>query len=182
MSSTATGHDQDSDPGDHLVRSQHMLARSEASQPGDHWCPLLAAGVLQSREYAAAVLGWCAVFTAHQLAEALDAQMHRADLVRRTTGVPQRYALTHYAAHRPLVADAAMDAQLRHIGEMAALDHIQVRVVPAHAPLAWASPFTVRGGRKYMEVPGGWFAVPGAERAAGVFEELWAAGEPWPRP
>ena len=99
----------------------------------------LITGVLQTREYATAVVradveGDVSTTDA-TIAERVEIRLRRADLLTRETPAPPRFdiVLNESVIRRPVGGRAAMAAQLRHIVELMELPNLSVRILPFSA-------------------------------------------------
>lgn len=96
--------------------------------------PLLVPGLLQTEEYARAVLGQ---FAAPTTAERIDAQvevrMRRQELVDRDDPPLLFFILDEAVTHRMVASPAVMRRQVRKLIELAGRPHVTVEIVPFSA-------------------------------------------------
>jgi hypothetical protein len=103
---------------------------------------LLVPGLLQTREYAEAVVRAGQVLTPQVVARRVDARMARQKILTRDNP-PKLWALIDESALRRQVGGPdVMRAQIRHLIEVAAWPHVTIQVIPygagAHAALTGA--------------------------------------------
>lgn len=95
----------------------------------------LITGVLQTREYATAVVR-CDVegkgVSEEAIAERVEIRLRRADLLTRETPAPPRFdiVLNESVIRRPVGGPSAMAQQLRHVAELMELPNLSVRILP----------------------------------------------------
>lgn len=102
--------------------------------------PALVPGLLQTEEYARAVLSWGGLMTEDEVAERARSRMER-QAVLAGTRPPQFFAMLDEAVLRRCVGDpAVMVAQCERLMALAERPHVHIQVVPAgagaHAGLA----------------------------------------------
>lgn len=99
-------------------------------------------GLLQTAEYARAVIGAYPGFTSNSdIDRRVEHRMKRQAIVTRKTRPIELEVLLHESAlHRVIGGRATMAAQLRHIAEVSKLPNVTVRIHPFSAGLTWGMP------------------------------------------
>jgi Domain of unknown function (DUF5753) len=150
--------------------------------------PLLVPGLLQTREYAQAVLGLLNPHLAGRPADTdalLACRMRRQELLQRDNRPELFFILDEAVTRRQVGGAATMHGQLRRLAELSARPRITIEVLPysAGAHLGLSGPFVIhqladpaRAGVLFQEGPQG-DAIRDADAALiaqrlGAFEEL----------
>jgi transcriptional regulator with XRE-family HTH domain len=112
--------------------------------------PLLIPAVLQTEEYARALLGSAWGFEASRIDRLWAARLERQELLERTDPPEMFFIMDEAAVHRPVGGEGVMRHQRARLLELAARPRITIQVVPfevgAHAGM--------RGPFVYLEFPG----------------------------
>jgi transcriptional regulator with XRE-family HTH domain len=103
-------------------------------------------GLLQTEDYARAVIQLCQLHnSAEEIERRIELRMARQDFLTQPEA-PDYWAIVDEAVlRRPLCGQAALQAQIRHLIEMAELPNITLQVMPFHVgghPAA-GGPFTI---------------------------------------
>ncbi|WP_194838555.1 helix-turn-helix transcriptional regulator [Nocardia sp. XZ_19_369] len=122
-------------------RRQHRSIELEAgTRTIRNWCQLIVPGLLQTEEYARAVLSTCIEFlgTADDLDEAVAARMQRQRVLyhgtRRIT-----ILLAEQALYTTVGGTAVMAGQLRHLLDALALPRLSLGIVPRDFPFIYTT-------------------------------------------
>ena len=161
-----------------LIQGQQDLSRAEAINPIWHWSPMVIPGPLQTRRCAQNTISALPDLVRPEEVEQLIAdRMARGKAMAMTEGATQRrFVLTDWLLGRPFADPQAVQEQRRHIADLDALDHIQVRVLPSNACVHLFHPVQVVGDQALTEGPRGMVSMPGgAETYLPHFDRLWQA-------
>ncbi|MFY7068986.1 Scr1 family TA system antitoxin-like transcriptional regulator [Nocardiopsis changdeensis] len=167
---------------------QREVSRQEAAGPVDHWTPTAVPDYMQTREYAAAVLTATGAYTDEEAAQALTDRMARASLLR-TVPHPRRILVTRAGMDREILPQPAMARQWAQLADLAHLDHVDLRVVPAYHPVHPEGFQILHGvdgvGCVVVEGPMGAYTPPGdpaeiLDAYQDQFADLWEASDPYP--
>ncbi|WP_030922800.1 helix-turn-helix domain-containing protein [Streptosporangium amethystogenes] len=97
------------------------------------WHPLVVPGLLQTRDYAEAMLRGEPRITAEQLEEYVSARMDRQTILNRPTPPMLWAVIDEGVLLRPIGEDGVMAAQLRHLVEMGERPDIAIQILPLEA-------------------------------------------------
>jgi transcriptional regulator with XRE-family HTH domain len=99
-------------------------------------------GLLQTAEYARAIIRAFPEFTSSDVDRRVEHRMRRQAIITRKTNPVQMEVLLHVSAlYRVIGSPSVMAAQLRHLAEMSKRPNITIRIVPYRAGLTWGMPF-----------------------------------------
>jgi transcriptional regulator with XRE-family HTH domain len=103
--------------------------------------PYLVHGLLQTREYATAVLSrvWGIERSQDDIERMVEVRMQRQEALRPEHGLMFRCILDESTLYRVAGSPAALRTQLEHLLEAAAADHVDLRVLPFSAGLVAAN-------------------------------------------
>lgn len=97
------------------------------------WQPLVVPGLLQTEDYARAILGGEIGVTPEQIEDQVTARMERQAILKRAVP-PLFWAVIDEAVlHRPIGSPAVMAAQVTHLFEVAQTSRIAIQVLPLSA-------------------------------------------------
>ncbi|WP_440100162.1 helix-turn-helix domain-containing protein [Streptosporangium sp. H16] len=97
------------------------------------WHPLVVTGLLQTRDYAEAILRGEPRITPEQLEEYVTARMERQAILDRANRPMLWAVIDEGVLLRPVGADDVMAAQLRHLAEMGERPDIAIQILPLDA-------------------------------------------------
>jgi transcriptional regulator with XRE-family HTH domain len=134
------------------------------------WETILVPGLLQTREYAGAIL---------KNEDLLERRMHRQELVPR---IELRAVVDESVLFRPIGGRYVLAGQLRHLVDMNERENVSVRILPLDCqdhPAAWGSlailEFPWPGGLVYLQHTGGSHSLDSSDdihRHIATFDEL----------
>jgi transcriptional regulator with XRE-family HTH domain len=140
------------------------------------WSPGVIDGLLQTEDYARALLTTLPGANAEAVAGRLRSRLERQRRVLvRDEPLAIRCIVDHAALYRHVGSPEAMAAQLRHLAEVAGLPHVTIQVLPAVAHPATQSGFMITDGAAYAEHVIGGFAYTEPETVtvlARLFDSL----------
>ncbi|WP_431931180.1 helix-turn-helix domain-containing protein [Micromonospora sp. RP3T] len=96
--------------------------------------PLLVPGLLQTEEYARAVLGTGALLPPAEVEEIVASRIARQRVLDRDDPPQLVAVINEVVLRRPVGDGSVMAGQLRHLAAVAEREHVQVRVIPADGP------------------------------------------------
>jgi transcriptional regulator with XRE-family HTH domain len=114
------------------VHAEFLRVEAEAESVWD-WEPQVVPGLLQTEEYARAVLlGWTAMFRLPygEIDRRVEAQRIRQQVLERDPPLALSFVLDESVLRRKLGDASAMRRQLEHIIEVSRLPHVSVRILP----------------------------------------------------
>lgn len=122
------------------------------------WMPGTITGLLQSQDYARAILATFPAVTDDTIASRLTARVERQQRVLARDNPPKiMFLVDELALYRQVGAPDVMAAQMRHLAATTALSHVTVQVLPAIAHPANASGFVIADDAAWCEhVAGGY--------------------------
>ncbi|MEV8632533.1 helix-turn-helix transcriptional regulator [Streptosporangium sp. NPDC051023] len=94
------------------------------------WQPVIVPGLLQTEDYARAVLSTEPLATPEQIEERTTARMERQNILRRTSPPVWWVLLDEGVLDRPIGSPSVMAAQLGHLAETASSSRITIQIVP----------------------------------------------------
>ncbi|RCG32670.1 XRE family transcriptional regulator [Sphaerisporangium album] len=97
------------------------------------WEPLMIPGLLQTEDYARAILSGDVGVTTEQVEEQVVARMERQSILRRPKPPLLWFVLDEAVLHRPVGTVAVMAAQLDHLLEAAKSSSVTIQVLPYKA-------------------------------------------------
>ncbi|MFC0004529.1 helix-turn-helix domain-containing protein [Micromonospora siamensis] len=95
--------------------------------------PLVVPGLLQTEEYARALLTGAGRFTDEQAEQLVAARLERQAVLGRPTPPQLVVVLDEFVLRRPVGGPAVMGAQLAHLAEVGRRFHVHLHVVPVAA-------------------------------------------------
>jgi transcriptional regulator with XRE-family HTH domain len=134
-------------PEDHV---QFLSFEAEAESVWN-WQPQIVPGLLQTEDYARAVmLGWHSMFTAppSEAERRVEARRLRQQVLQRDPPLQLSVVMDESVLHRKLGEASVMRAQLEHIVEVSRLPNIKVRVLPLKS-----DPPVTTGAFTYIKFP-----------------------------
>jgi transcriptional regulator with XRE-family HTH domain len=117
-----------------------------AAQATVHFQPLWVPGILQTREYATAIIGRLARdLTPEKADRLLELRMQRQKLLEQPDPPPQSFVIDESVLRRRVESDEVMAAQLDRLIELAARPAITIQVLPFSAGPAYGmqTPFVI---------------------------------------
>lgn len=109
-----------------------------AAQATLHFQPLFVPGILQTREYATAIIWRLARdLTAEKADKLLELRMRRQKLLEEPDPPPQWFIIDESVLHRRVESEKVMQAQLDRLIDLAARPTITIQVLPFTAGLAY---------------------------------------------
>jgi Domain of unknown function (DUF5753)/Helix-turn-helix domain len=122
------------------------------------WAPSILHGLLQTEDYARALLETAMGVTDEIVAARLASRMSRQQRVLMRENPPSAcWIVDHTALYRCVGSAAIMAAQMRHLEQVARLPHVTVQVLPAVAHPATQSGLMIADEAAYAEhVAGGY--------------------------
>ena len=114
------------------VHAEFLRNEAEAESIWD-WEPQIVPGLLQTEEYARAVLlGWTAMFRLPygEIDRRVEAQRIRQQVLQRDPPLTLSFVLDESVLRRKLGDASVMRRQLEHIIEVSSLPHVSVRILP----------------------------------------------------
>jgi transcriptional regulator with XRE-family HTH domain len=136
------------------------------------WTPGVMDGLVQSENYARALLTTLPGATAQAIAGRLRSRLERQKHVLAREDPPAvRCIVDHTALYRCVGSPEIMAAQMRHLSAVADLPHVTIQVLPAVAHPATQSGFMVTDAAAYAEHVIGGFAYTEPETVT-VLERL----------
>jgi transcriptional regulator with XRE-family HTH domain len=122
------------------------------------WSPGIIHGLLQTEDYAAALLATMPGATDEAVTGRLRARMERQRrIVFRDTPPASCFIVDEAALHRLVGSPAVMETQMRQLTAVAALPHVALQVLPAIAHPATMSGFVIADNAAYAEHVAGGF-------------------------
>lgn len=116
------------------------------------WMPGTITGLLQSQDYARAILATFPAVTDDTITTRLAARIERQQRVLARDAPPKViFVVDELALYRQVGTPAVMAAQMRHLAGTAALPHVTVQVLPAVAHPANASGFVIADDAVWCE-------------------------------
>ncbi|MET8157224.1 helix-turn-helix transcriptional regulator [Sphaerisporangium sp. NPDC005289] len=115
------------------------------------WEPLMVPGLLQTEEYARAILSRKPGITPEQAEEHVAARMDRQSILQRHRPPMLWVILDEGVFHRPIAGPELMRSQFEHLVRMAENPHISLQVLPYRA----CSVVGLMGGFVIADMPGG---------------------------
>jgi transcriptional regulator with XRE-family HTH domain len=116
------------------------------------WYPGIITGLLQTEDYARALLSTYPAVTGQAVSARLANRMERQRRVLLRGDPPAaRFVVDEMALYRRVGSPAVMADQMRHLSAVAALPHVTIQVLPAVAHPANASGFIVAGDSAWCE-------------------------------
>ncbi|MFI7430912.1 Scr1 family TA system antitoxin-like transcriptional regulator [Micromonospora sp. NPDC049836] len=112
--------------------------------------PCLIPGLLQTEEYARAIVSAGGVHRLDRVEQVLAVRMSRQDLLRRAEPPDCVFVIDESALRRPVGGPAVMDRQLGHLLEAAELPQVRLHVLP----LEVGAHISMGGGFVLAELPG----------------------------
>ncbi|MFI5541097.1 helix-turn-helix domain-containing protein [Nocardia sp. NPDC051900] len=101
-------------------------------------------GLLQTADYARAVIGAYPDFSREDIERRVEHRLRRQNIVTRKTKPITLEVLLHESAlHRMVGGPKTMSAQHRHIAEISKLPNVTVRIHPFSAGLTWGMPHSL---------------------------------------
>lgn len=160
---------------------QRLILDRERCGPTRAFSPALLPGAVQTRNYAHTQITTSTHGTAPATARrALELRMQRHEELLHGAGHHRTYVITELALVCGLVEETVMEAQLAHLRQVAALEHVDLRLLSADAAEPWTVGFVLRDGQVSLEGPSGLIALnPDAVPAYEAhFERLVSASQP----
>ena len=114
------------------VHAEFLRVEAEAESVWD-WEPQVVPGLLQTEEYARAVmLGWTRMFRLPygEIDRRIEAQLMRQEVLERDPPLILCFVLDESVLRRKLGDAPVMRRQLEHIVEVSRLPHVSVRILP----------------------------------------------------
>jgi hypothetical protein len=122
------------------------------------WSPSIVTGLLQTEDYARALIATLPGVTGDTVAARLAARMERQKRVLHRAGPPRAWFLVdELSLYREVGGREVMARQMRHLAEAAALPHVTVQVLPAVAHPVNASGFMMADEAVWAEHVAGGF-------------------------
>jgi hypothetical protein len=116
------------------------------------WCPSIVTGLLQTEDYARAVIATAPMVTDDEISARVAARMARQERVLLRDDPPAAWFLLDcFALLREVGTPEAMAGQMRHLIAVAGLPHINIQVVPGAAHGGLLGGFTVTEKAAYAE-------------------------------
>ncbi len=136
--------------GDRLPKQLHTLVDHEAQAKSiAAFEPVLVPGLLQTRDYARAVVRGIVNVPAAEVDERVLARVARQEVLSRDRPVQSDFFMHEFALRLPVGGSPVMSEQLHHLLQMSVRRTVTLRVIPAavgaHAAMA--------GGFWFMEFP-----------------------------
>ncbi|MFD6094687.1 Scr1 family TA system antitoxin-like transcriptional regulator [Nocardiopsis flavescens] len=136
-----------------LVAEQIYFLAQERAMPTQAFCPGVIPGPAQTEAMARALCERSSIYTSQsQVEEAVKVRMDRNRALLEP-GPKRVYVLSPMALTSTILDRAARRAQLDHLDKIAALDHVDLRVLPLSSPVTWTTGFLLRDGRPLIEGP-----------------------------
>jgi hypothetical protein len=122
------------------------------------WSPGIIHGLLQTEDYAAALLATMPGASEETVTSRLRARMERQRrVISRDTPPAAWFVVDEMALYRPVGSPAIMATQMRQIAALAALPDVTVQILPAIAHPATASGFVIADDSAWCEHVAGGF-------------------------
>ena len=116
------------------------------------WMPGTVTGLLQSEDYARAILATFPAVTEETIAVRLAARVERQQRVLARDAPPKViFLVDELALYRQVGTAGVMAAQMRHMAATAAMPHVTIQVMPAIAHPANASGFVIADDAVWCE-------------------------------
>jgi hypothetical protein len=116
------------------------------------WSPGVLHGLLQTEQYARALLATLPDVTPDVIAARTAARMERQQRVLLRDDRPETwFVIDECSLHRLVASPEAMASQMRHLAEVASLPRVTLQVLPAIAHPAGASGFLTTDSAAYAE-------------------------------
>lgn len=126
------------------------------------WYPGIVTGLLQTEDYARALLATSPGVTDQIVSARLSNRMERQrGVLMRTDPPTARFVVDEMALYRRVGSPQIMAAEMRHLSAMAALPNVTIQVLPAVAHPANASGFVVADDSAWCEHVRGGFVYTG---------------------
>jgi hypothetical protein len=133
------------------------------------WYPGILTGLLQTEDYARAVLSVAPGATAEMLSARLGSRMERQRRVlTRDDPASVWFVVDEMALYRRVGSPAVMAQQMRHLAEVAALAHVTLTVMPAVVHPGNESGFVIADSAAYAEHVGAGYVFTQEETVAAL--------------
>jgi transcriptional regulator with XRE-family HTH domain len=147
--------------------------REDAAATLRVWCPGVVHGLLQTEDYARALLSTYPGVTAEAVTARLAARMERQRRLA-ARGVPAWFIIDELSLHRQVGTPAVMAAQMRRMRETASLPNVTLQVMPPVGHPGTGSEIIIADEWAYAEHAAGGFAYTGetVTALARIFDTL----------
>jgi hypothetical protein len=116
------------------------------------WCPSIVTGLLQTEDYAQAVIETGPCITEDEISARVAARMGRQQRALMRDDPPAAwFLLDYFALLRRVGTPEVMAGQMRHLTAVARLPHVTIQVVPGAAHAGMLGGFTVTDKAAYAE-------------------------------
>ncbi len=133
------------------------------------WSPSILHGLLQTEDYAHALLTTLPGASAEVVENRLRSRMERQRRVLYRDDPPQAWFIVdEHSLYRRVGSPQVMAAQMRHLAEVAALPNVTVQALPAVAHPATQSGFLIADGAVYAEHVAGGFVYTDDETVSSL--------------
>lgn len=133
------------------------------------WSPSVLHGLLQTEDYARALLETALGVTNEMLAARLASRMGRQQRVLMRDNPPSAcWIIDHASLYRRVGSPEVMAAQMRHLAEVSRLPHVTVQVLPAVAHPATQSGLMIADDAAYTEHVAGGYVFSDQETVIGI--------------
>jgi len=133
------------------------------------WSPSVLHGLLQTEDYARALLETALEVTDEILAARLENRMSRQQRILMRDNPPLTcWIIDHTSLYRLVGSPEIMAAQMRHLAEVARLPHVTVQVLPAIAHPATQSGLMIADDAAYAEHVAGGYVYVDQDRVIGI--------------
>ncbi|UOB10745.1 helix-turn-helix transcriptional regulator [Streptomyces sp. HP-A2021] len=113
------------------ARSKEFMAIEAEAISFSCYEPLLMPGLLQTEEYARALIGGsCPPLDDETVAERVAARLRRAEALRRRTGVMYGFVIYEAALHTGVGGAEVMQNQLQHLLKVGSLRNVSIQILP----------------------------------------------------
>ncbi len=133
------------------------------------WSPSIVDGLLQTQDYARALLATSPRVTDDTVSARLENRMERQRRVIMRQDPPSAsFAVDELSLYRLVGSAEIMDGQLRHLAAVAALPHVTLQILPAIAHPANAGGFIVADGAAWCEHVAGGYVFTSTEMVSSL--------------
>jgi transcriptional regulator with XRE-family HTH domain len=147
---------------------RNFVSHEERASTLRNWFPSLLDGLLQTEDYARAILAVSPGVTDEEVNARLAARMKRQVILTRDDPPAAWFLVDQAALHRRVGSPEVMAAQMTHIAGVARLPNITVQVVPAIAHAGLLGGFSLTERAAYVETAVAGQVFEDAETIAGL--------------
>ena len=130
---------------------RNYVSHEQSAATLRNWFPSLLDGLLQTEDYARAILAVGPGATEDEISARLAARMKRQAVLTRDAPPAAWFLVDDAALHRRVGSPKIMAAQMSHLAAVARLPNVTIQVVPAIAHAGLLGGFALTEGAAYVE-------------------------------